>query len=854
MIPIKDLTFVRNSLSVLIAILGLVWLWATKVQHWSKDYIEPTLVVVGSLIALCQFLMLRWNREDSINSQSEGYNIPNTKENRDLLSKAKEAIGKAQPEWALRHLTNLNLQKVNDTVSLLSARLAKHQQSNIQGILSNDDKDRTLNRINADILALITVLDSEMKTSAVLDNTIKEYLTKRYEKRLSQKLAGRQPVNLRRLITTEGTSEETSAAFVPYSGDEIKEHIAQTFQEAHGRLLITGVPGAGKTTLLLQLELALLKTETDALPVILNLATWKKEYITLDTWLKEILPAELGVSNRFAADILLQNRLILLFDGFDEVKEDNRESCLEAIGRYGADAKRQFVITSRIEEYKDVAKDAPVYLQIEVGALTIEQIETELERVGYDQPEAKPLLQAIRQDDILRESVKVPFYFNTLQLLFASGKRLSDLRFTSTTVVGRQAEMIERFAAFELAGIPDKSYTSTQSKNWLAFLAFKMESRNLVVFELEELQYVWWNWSTRELFVAGIIEGFVVNVAPNLILVPFAIFVLNFGYGLIFLLVFSLLTGIISSLLNIFHRFTCSIVVRNSIFWSWQLFLNNILEQKYTFLGLLGLILVNAIIPRGYQFDWSKNIYIILYAVLTFCIYSGFGNYSVKKHIIQISHPYQRFKSSNNVLHFSIIQHYHLLYLLSSKRLLPYNLVAFLNSMTQQNILESDGATWRFRHRLVRDYFAYMYEIEPSDYESLQEKGLIFSHKNEYNKAIEYYNQAICIKPDFSRGHNNLGFLFIKSGDIEKAEKSLQRASALGSLDTGNMNLGHVYLIKGDKNTAILHYQTSLNNFKRKGKFWEGMNDDLQYLTQYGITKEYYRSILEEIKGSENSK
>ena len=33
-------------------------------------------------------------------------------------------------------------------------------------------------------------------------------------------------------------------------------------------------------------------------------------------------------------------------------------------------------------------------------------------------------------------------------------------------------------------------------------------------------------------------------------------------------------------------------------------------------------------------------------------------------------------------------------------------LVPFLNDMVECNILETTGASWRFRHRILQDYFA----------------------------------------------------------------------------------------------------------------------------------------------------
>jgi len=58
------------------------------------------------------------------------------------------------------------------------------------------------------------------------------------------------------------------------------------------------------------------------------------------------------------------------------------------------------------------------------------------------------------------------------------------------------------------------------------------------------------------------------------------------------------------------------------------------------------------------------------------------------------------------LIYFSILQHWHLRHLLHKKGLLPQKLVSFLNDMVKCNILETTGASWRFRHRILQDYFA----------------------------------------------------------------------------------------------------------------------------------------------------
>ncbi|MFN0213390.1 MAG: NACHT domain-containing protein, partial [Saprospiraceae bacterium] len=258
-------------------------------------------------------------------------------------------------------------------------------------------------------------------------------LKAKYQKRIDSKLAGRFPVNLRINASRTGTSEETSQNFITFQDEEIGHEIGGIFDRAKGRLLVVGLPGAGKTTLLLQLAVELLGRAqrvahlegvphvTLAIPVLLNLATWRSEFATFDEWLKRILPNELGASKALAEKIGANIPLILLLDGLDEVSESDRNSCLEALGQYGIKPGHQFVVSSRISEYA-ATKDAPVYSQVELAPLTSKQIEQNLIAFAGLTPEAKPLLNAIQNDPLLKQAIENPFYLNTAQLLFASGK------------------------------------------------------------------------------------------------------------------------------------------------------------------------------------------------------------------------------------------------------------------------------------------------------------------------------------------------------------------------------------------------------------------------------------------------
>lgn len=82
------------------------------------------------------------------------------------------------------------------------------------------------------------------------------------------------------------------------------------------------------------------------------------------------------------------------------------------------------------------------------------------------------------------------------------------------------------------------------------------------------------------------------------------------------------------------------------------------------------------------------------------------GAFTYKVEILVSKRPYRRFIHSAWMFYFSILQHFHLRWLLYRKGLLPLRLVRFLNEATKYHILESDGGTWRFRHKILQDYFA----------------------------------------------------------------------------------------------------------------------------------------------------
>ena len=190
-------------------------------------------------------------------------------------------------------------------------------------------------------------------------------------------------------------------------------------------------------------------------------------------------------------------------------------------------------------------------------------------------------------------------------------------------------------------------------------------------------------------FIGVLVESLVMG------LVGFFLFGLVYEllYGLVSNLLLGLLFGLFGGLY--FERIPI-IEARDSVKWSLFDYIQSVKKNLVLSLviGFGGGLLYGFVVGLLNGLSIGLGIGLIIYLK------------EKNKSIIQINEPYQRFKASMKVLHFSILQHYHLRYLLSKKGLLPYKLVGFLNDMTKRKFLESDGATWRFRHRLLQDYFA----------------------------------------------------------------------------------------------------------------------------------------------------
>jgi superkiller protein 3 len=98
------------------------------------------------------------------------------------------------------------------------------------------------------------------------------------------------------------------------------------------------------------------------------------------------------------------------------------------------------------------------------------------------------------------------------------------------------------------------------------------------------------------------------------------------------------------------------------------------------------------------------------------------------------------------------------------------------------------------------------------------QQGYAYNNKGDYDKAIEYYNKAIELNPDYAVAYYNLGNVYNNKGDYGKAIEYYNKAIEYynkaielnpDSVDAYN-NLGIAYNIKSDDDKAIEYYNKAI--------------------------------------------
>ena len=95
-------------------------------------------------------------------------------------------------------------------------------------------------------------------------------------------------------------------------------------------------------------------------------------------------------------------------------------------------------------------------------------------------------------------------------------------------------------------------------------------------------------------------------------------------------------------------------------------------------------------------------------------------------------------------------------------------------------------------------------------------RGLGYSRKGDYDRAIADYNQAINLDPRYALAYNNRGHAYLAKGDKDRAIADFNQAIKINPLPASNphvnvyFNRGIAYSAKGDYERAIDDYTEAI--------------------------------------------
>ena len=535
-------------------------------------------------------------------------------------------------------------------------------------------------------------------------------------------------------------------------------------------LLILGAPGSGKTTMLLELARQLIARAradvTQPIPMVFNLASWT-EKLSLANWLAQELNNLYSIPRKTAPDWVMGNKLLFLLDGLDEVQQESRAKCVEAINAFRKEhGLTSLAVCSRSQDYADLNAKLSFEGAIEVQPLTQKQITEFFNRFGKEMAGIK---QVLKKDTALREMAETPLFLSIMIMAYRDKQDIDILvsqdenaqrKHLFDTYIERMFERHLKNVAFK------KQYVA----RWLSWLAGKMMKHNQVPYLLENMQADWLNQKRKKshLLLNWLFNGtFYALLYTFIYLLIFEIsisktFGLQSGmtYGISFGIVFGIFYGLIFAL----SSYISEIEMPDNITWDWS-------AAKSGLVSSILLWLVASFVSRGGVIN--SFFFGVIFLFLGFLV--GFKK---AKPITQIKFPGQRINQAirNNILVFllfvifggisygflswlvvsrgaasmfrldeslvigfsgglstrvsfglsfftvslwefaldylggdAVIKHYILRFGLYYYDILPWRLIPFLDHCVDLIFLRRVGGGYIFVHRLLMEHFAEMY-------------------------------------------------------------------------------------------------------------------------------------------------
>ena len=432
-------------------------------------------------------------------------------------------------------------------------------------------------------------------------------------------------------------------------------------------LLILGAPGSGKTTMLLELARQLIararEDVTQPIPMVFNLASWT-EKLTLADWLAQELNNLYSIPRKTAPDWVKGDKLFLLLDGLDEVRQDSRAKCVGAINAFRKEhGLTSLAVCSRSQDYTDLNTKLSFEGAIDIQPLTQEQIAEFFNRFGKEMTGIK---QVLKKDSTLREMTETPLFLSIMIVAYRDKQDVDIL--VSQDEKSQRKHLFDTYIEriFERPRMQNTTYKKQDLLHWLTWLAKMMVEYNQVPYSLENMQPEWLH-HKEKLKQYKLCVGLIFGLTLGLIGWRFGGLVIGLFFGLFFGLIFG-----------------------SSKFYNSNSFILN-KARGSLIIGLVSGAAVTLIL-------WLLNMTSgrLSFALIDLMIFGM---------IVSLGG-----RNGSEIF----FQYYILRFILARNNLLPWRLVPFLDHCVDLIFLRRVGGGYIFVHRLLMEHFAEMYVETPT--------------------------------------------------------------------------------------------------------------------------------------------
>lgn len=198
-------------------------------------------------------------------------------------------------------------------------------------------------------------------------------------------------------------------------------------------LMVLGAPGAGKTTFLRKIGLEALKGKSGAfqhecIPVFIELKLFTANEINIEQAIaKEFRSCQLPSPEQFTANALQQGKLLILFDGLDEVPTKNMDFTISQyknfVDQYN---KNRFIISCRTAAYRQSFKR---FREVEIADFDDTQIKQFIQNwfqseVDRKAGTAEKCWSLIDKEEAIKELARTPLLLTFLCLVYDESQDL----------------------------------------------------------------------------------------------------------------------------------------------------------------------------------------------------------------------------------------------------------------------------------------------------------------------------------------------------------------------------------------------------------------------------------------------